>query len=695
MNLGKRTGVLALAAVLAAASGCSTRAPEGGGGSDTAAGEGEVTTDVGVEGTEITLGVLTDLTGVFSALGTDITNANTLFWEKQNAGDKVCGEYTVKLDIKDTGYVPQQGVQLYSGMKDNVLAMQQTIGSPINTALEATYEADQIINLPSAWARNLTKLEGNTVVGAVYDVEMYNGLQYALDAGLIKAGDKLGHIYFEGEYGANGLAGSKAFAANNDMTVVEQKIKPTDQDMSSQITSFKSQGVNAIVLTVAPGQTGSVGAVAAATGLDVPIIGSNPVFSPALLKSPAADQLKKRLIVSSPVNAFDTHPELLEEYLAKYPDAVPSLGVVFGTAMGEVMKQILDTAVRERRPDPRWAARGQEGAQRRRHGRARGAARPVGRRRQEPEPRELHPAAGRRPRRREAGCSRDRPGRGRSRPGVALRHRHRRPPPVREGAVVRPCQSWTSRRPTPRRRTRRRARAAAWTGCGSRSFAPRKPPASAVTAMTSTASHATGPNSRTHEGDGVDDQGRDVLQRVDALQRLGEEHAEHPQEQHAEPGAEVRPVDRGEQHRHQHHRGVGAAALAAPPLHLPREPRLRDEQGARQQDEERHDGLEDRPGRRQQQHRAGDAPEDTGDRQHPHGRGAAHELRPAPGHAAGVAGEQRDGVGHVGRHRRVAGGEQRREGDERAAARDRVDGSGQQPGAGEQADGRGRHRRTA
>ena len=343
MNLGKRTGVLAMAAVLAAASGCSTRAPEGGG-SDTAAGGGEVKTDIGIDGTEITLGVLTDLTGVFSALGTDITNANTLYWEKQNEGDKVCGEYTVKLDVKDTGYVPQQGVQLYSGMKSNVLAMQQTIGSPINTALESSYEADKITNLPSAWARNLTKLEGNTVVGAVYDVEMYNGLQYALDNKLIKAGDKLGHIYFEGEYGANGLAGSKAFAANNDMTVVEQKIKPTDQDMSSQITSFKSQGVSAIVLTVAPGQTGSVGAVAAATGLDVPIIGSNPVFSPALLKSPAAAQLKKRLIVSSPVNAFDTHPELLEEYLAKYPKAVPSLGVVFGTAMGEVMKQILDTA---------------------------------------------------------------------------------------------------------------------------------------------------------------------------------------------------------------------------------------------------------------------------------------------------------------------------------------------------------------
>ena len=157
--------------------------------------------------------MLTDLTGVFAALGADITNAQTLYWEEQNAKGGVCGKYQVKLNVKDTGYVPQQGVQLYSGIKGDILAMQQTIGSPINTALEQTYDADKIVNIPSAWARNLTVPPGNAVTGSTYDVEMVNGLSYALTNGKIKEGDKIGHIYFEGEYGANGLAGSKSFAA--------------------------------------------------------------------------------------------------------------------------------------------------------------------------------------------------------------------------------------------------------------------------------------------------------------------------------------------------------------------------------------------------------------------------------------------------------------------------------------------------
>ena len=114
MNLGKRSAGAALltAVLLAAATGCSNKAQDNsssGGGAG-----GDVQTDVGVEGKTIKLGVLTDLTGVFASLGKDLTNANTLYWKDH----KVCETYDVELDVQDTGYVPQTGVQLYSGMKD-------------------------------------------------------------------------------------------------------------------------------------------------------------------------------------------------------------------------------------------------------------------------------------------------------------------------------------------------------------------------------------------------------------------------------------------------------------------------------------------------------------------------------------------------------------------------------------------------
>ena len=332
--------VLAAAAVVAV-SGCSTKAPDsGGGGGGGSAEGGDVTTDVGVEGTTIRLGVLTDLTGVFAALGTDITNGNTLYWED----NQVCGTYDVELDVQDTGYVPQTGVQLYSGMEPNVLAMQQTIGSPINTALAADYESDSIVNFPSAWARTLTEIPGTGVLGATYDVELANGYQYLFDQGLLQDGATVGHIYFEGEYGENGLAGSEAVAEARDLTVIPAQIKSTDQDMSAQITQFAAEGVDAIVLTVAPTQTASAAAVAQAQNLDVPILGSNPVFAPGLLQGPSAQWLKDHLYVASPITAWEAQPELLEQYQAAYPNTTPSLGAIFGYAMGDVMNQVLTTA---------------------------------------------------------------------------------------------------------------------------------------------------------------------------------------------------------------------------------------------------------------------------------------------------------------------------------------------------------------
>jgi len=297
----------------------------------------------GIDGTTIQLGALTDLTGVFAALGKDITNAQALYWKKQNAGDKICGKYTVEETVKDHGYDTQRGIQLYSSIHNDVLAIEQTIGSPINTGLLPQFEADSMVNIPAAWAQSLTASPQIAIVGATYEVEMINVLDFLLDEGNIQEGDKIGHIYFEGEYGEGGLAGSQYFAEQHGMEVVEQQIQSTDTDMTAQVTKLKAEGVKVIALTVAPGQTASVAGVAASAGLNVPIVGNNPVFAPALLDGPAGPALIENLYVASPVAPFDKLPDLLKEYQAAYPGD-PTLGVVFGTAAADVMRQILDKA---------------------------------------------------------------------------------------------------------------------------------------------------------------------------------------------------------------------------------------------------------------------------------------------------------------------------------------------------------------
>lgn len=353
MKMNTKRGAVTLvsvAAMVLAAPGCSTKS------SDSATHtEGGVKVGRGISGNTIQLGALTDLTGVFAALGKDITKAQSLYWQDH----KVCGKYSVKQTVKDHGYDTQKGIQLYSSIHNDVLAIEQTIGSPINTGLLPQFDADHMVNIPAAWAQSLTEDKQIAVVGATYEVEMINVLDYLLKEGKLKEGDKIGHIYFEGEYGEGGLAGSKYFAKQHGMQVVEQQIQSTDTDMTAQVTKLKAEGVKVIALTVAPGQTASVAGVAAAQGMDVPIAGNNPVFAPALLDGPASAPLKKNLYVASPVAPFDRLPDLLKKYQAAHPGD-PTLGVVWGTAAADVMRQILDKACKEGDLTPEGVSKAKE-----------------------------------------------------------------------------------------------------------------------------------------------------------------------------------------------------------------------------------------------------------------------------------------------------------------------------------------------
>ncbi|HEU0102182.1 MAG TPA: ABC transporter substrate-binding protein [Mycobacteriales bacterium] len=338
----KRSSRATAAATLAALAlvGCSTKSDTTTTGASSGA-AGTVKTGPGISGTTISLGILSDLSGVFASQGKDITDGNVLYWEQQNAKGGVCGKYQVKLDTKDTAYNVQQAIQLYGGLKADVLALQHTLGSAINTALDPQLEADKIVNVSAGWARNLTVNPENAVVGSTYDVEMINLMGYALDKGLIKDGDTVGHIYFEGEFGANGLAGSKYFASKHNLKVLESKIKATDADMSSQVTTFRAGGAKAILMSASPSQTASVASVA---GLDVPILGNSPGFAPGLLNGPSAAALKARYYGGYSYVGFDKAAAVLSAYQAKNPGGSPSTNVVWGYAAGDVLRQVLDKA---------------------------------------------------------------------------------------------------------------------------------------------------------------------------------------------------------------------------------------------------------------------------------------------------------------------------------------------------------------
>jgi ABC-type branched-subunit amino acid transport system substrate-binding protein len=333
---------LAVAFVAAGLAACGSKGENSSGG-----GGGDIKAGPGVTATTIKLGALTDLSGVFAPLAQPLTQANQLYWKQRNAQGGVCHR-KVELEIKDHGYDPQKAVAQYRDFSSGVLGLQQLLGSPITAALLPTLKQDSMLSLLSAWPSSLLPNQNIIIVGATYDIEMINALDYLKEKGKIKSGDSIGHLYFEGEYGENGLKGSKYFASKNGMKVVEQKINTTDEDMSGQVAAFKRAGVKAIAVTTAPTQLASVAGIAASQGMNVPIVGNNPTYDPALLDSPAAKAVKANAYISGSIAPWTLDkPEVQhvsQLFKATYPKSDPKASVQFGWAQAAVMYEILNKA---------------------------------------------------------------------------------------------------------------------------------------------------------------------------------------------------------------------------------------------------------------------------------------------------------------------------------------------------------------
>lgn len=340
MTRMRTKAVLGLALVLSlSATACSTKANK--------TGKGAVKVGPGVTKDKISLGVLTDESGTFAALGTTVTQGNQVAVDEINAAGGICGR-KLSLIVKDTAYDVQKAVSQYAEIAPNIAGILQVIGSPATTALLPTITSDHMVSATATWASSLLSSPDIQISGATYDIEMINGLSYLRDRGLIHKGDKLGHIAFEGAYGDNGLAGSKYAAGKLGFSIVTQRPKATETDMTSAVQALKQAGVKGILLTVGPKQLASAAGVAASIGLDVPILGNNPTFSPLLLNSPAGPAIEKNFYLSassSPLSADKPAvKKVLAAFKAKYPSATPNAGVAYGYGVAKIYEQTLKAA---------------------------------------------------------------------------------------------------------------------------------------------------------------------------------------------------------------------------------------------------------------------------------------------------------------------------------------------------------------
>lgn len=272
-------GAAGLLAVLAA---CGS----GGSGntSGSSSGSGTVKTGPGVDTTAktIALGVLSPLSGPVAVIGKPLTNGQVAYFNSLNASGGISG-YKVNLVQRDDQYNPQLHVQFFNEIVDQVAMIGQSLGSPTTLAIQSAADSKGVVVGAATQSSSWVTDKVMAVLGTPYAVDDANGIDYIVNQQGKKSA-KIGVIYQNDEYGADGLRGyDAAKTAYNFSDVARAPFAATDTDFSAQVLAMKNAGAEYVFLISTPTITGKIVGTAAALSYHPTFVLQGPAWSEYLM----------------------------------------------------------------------------------------------------------------------------------------------------------------------------------------------------------------------------------------------------------------------------------------------------------------------------------------------------------------------------------------------------------------------------
>jgi len=339
----------AAVALTVVGTGCGGRSNDNNASGGTAA-SASVKPGVGFDGTTITLGVLADQSGPAAALGTPIVNGLDTYMKALNAKGGVAGKYKVKLEIADMKYNPTTAITQYNQMKSKVAMFAHVLGTPIVDAMKQQLSGDGLLAQPSTQDAFWVKEPNLMPIGAPYQIQAINGLQYAVDK-LDAKTKKVCALTKDDPYGQAGKQGYdygvQKLGLNNTKSAT---YKQTDTDYTAPISELKNAGCEIVHITGLPSEVGKIMGGAAQAQFAPMWLGASATWINVLAASPVAPYMQKYfLFAAEGPNWGDTSvpgmKDQMDAIAAVAPDTVPNGYFTFGFNEARAVHQILEKAV--------------------------------------------------------------------------------------------------------------------------------------------------------------------------------------------------------------------------------------------------------------------------------------------------------------------------------------------------------------
>jgi ABC-type branched-subunit amino acid transport system substrate-binding protein len=209
----------------------------------------------------IRIGALNDESGPGAGIGKPYALGKRMLVRAIAGGDVklLPPGWTVELVERDHAYNPQQSVQHFNAIKDQVLFFAHSFGTPNTLPLRPMLKRDGVVAFPASNASDMGESPYTPPLATSYRREAMRAMDWVVEQAGAPGKIKAGIVYQHDDYGKDGLTGWTDAARFHGVEIVDQQaVAPGQKDYAAVVTSLKQKGATHVLLTTLPSSTAPI-----------------------------------------------------------------------------------------------------------------------------------------------------------------------------------------------------------------------------------------------------------------------------------------------------------------------------------------------------------------------------------------------------------------------------------------------------